>query len=122
MSTDQRETILMLVNVEHRHLPSSRPVAKVALRSVFAAVDVSVAVLTLAAGVGENAIDMTLLAGNVAVNTAQRKRGLIVVKLRILADRHPPCRHVTVLTRNAQQPVRILRCRHQRDWCPYKHQ
>ncbi len=52
---DQREAILMLVNVMNRDLPPVYPVTEVALRSVFAAMEIGVAVLAVAAYVGENA-------------------------------------------------------------------
>ena len=69
MRTNQGKTILMLVDVVHRHLPAVDPMAEVALRPVLAPMDVGVAILTLPADIGENAIHVTLLARNVLMES-----------------------------------------------------
>jgi len=46
MRSDQREAVLMLINVVNGNLPSIRVVAKLALRAIFPAMQVRMAVLT----------------------------------------------------------------------------
>jgi len=61
---DQRKAILVFVDVVHRHLPAVDVVAQVTLGAVAAPVDIGVAVLTLLTGVGEDRVDVALLARN----------------------------------------------------------
>jgi hypothetical protein len=111
VSPDERKAVLVLVDVVHRYLPAIDAVAKITFGSVLAAMDVSVTVLALASDVGEYAIDMALLAGDIHVHTAQRIPGFSVIKLWVLADGHPGRGGVTVLAGSLQWAVRILRGR-----------
>src|SRR5579885_1965808 len=56
MRSDQRETVLMFIDVVHGDLPSRDFVADVALRAVAATVNIGVAILTVAADFCENCI------------------------------------------------------------------
>jgi hypothetical protein len=86
---DQREPVLMLIDVVHRHLPAIDAVAQIAFGSVLAAMDVGMTVLALASDVGEHAINMAFLAEDIHVHTPQWIARLSMIKLGILADRHP---------------------------------
>jgi len=97
VSTNQREAVLMFVDVVDGDLPAVHPVADVALRSVLPAVQVSMAILALLANVAEDGIKMTFLAGHVDVHPAQGIGRLVVIKLWVFANWHPGCGRVAVL-------------------------
>jgi hypothetical protein len=104
---DQRKPILVLVDVMHRHCPAIDVMAQVALGTVAAPVNIGVAVLALLAGVGEDRIDVALLARNFCVQSAQRERRLAVIKFRLRTQRQPSVAGMAVLTRNLQRPMGI---------------
>jgi hypothetical protein len=95
----------MFVDVVNRDLPPGIAMAQIALRSVFAPVDIGVAVLALPPHVREHQVGVTVLATDLYVQTAQRESRLAVIKLRNRADRRPPLRGVAVLARDAQRAV-----------------
>src|SRR5262249_39755553 len=97
MSTDQREAVLMFVDVVDGDLPAVHALADVALRSVLPAVQVRMAILALLAKVAEDGIKMTFLAGHVDVHAAQRIGRLVVVKLWVFSNGRPGCGRVAVL-------------------------
>jgi hypothetical protein len=70
MCTDERKAVLMLIDRVNRDLPAVYPMAKIALGSVSAAMNIDVAVLTLLAGVRQNRIHMAALARRVHVHAA----------------------------------------------------
>ena len=108
--TDQRETILVLVDVVHRHSPAVHVVTQVALGTVSASMNVGMAVLTLLAGVGENRVDVTLLTGNFRMEATQRKSCFAMIKLRPRSQREPAFAGMAVLTGDLQRPMRISVC------------
>ena len=79
----------MFIDGVNRNLPAVHPVAKVALDSVLAAMQVGVAVLAIAADVGEHPVDVAFLTAHVGVQAAQRKAGFGVVELRFAANWPP---------------------------------
>lgn len=99
----------MLVDIVNRDLPAIHPVTQVALNAVLAAMQVGVAVLALLSDVSEQGIDVALLAGHLGMHASQGIGGLVVIKLRVLADRHPCRRGVAVLARSFQRSVRVRR-------------
>ena len=107
--TDQREPVLMFVDVVNGDLPTVHAVTDVALRPIFAAVQVGMAILALLANVAEDGIKMAFLAGYVDVHAAERIGRLVVIKLRVLANRHPSCRRMTILAGRFQGAMRIRR-------------
>jgi hypothetical protein len=102
--TDQREPVLMFVDVVNGDLPTVHAMTDVALRPIFAAVQVGMAILALLANVAEDGIKMAFLAGYVDVHAAERIGRLVVIKLRVLANRHPSCRRMTILAGRFQEP------------------
>jgi hypothetical protein len=107
MRADQRKTILMLVDVMHRHCPSVEVVTQVALGTIFASMNVGVAVLALLAGICENRIDVALLTRNFRVETTQRKCRFTMVKFWLGTQWQPSLAGMAVLTRNLQRPMGI---------------
>jgi hypothetical protein len=106
VGADQRKAILMLIDGVDRDLPAIDPVAGIALRPVFPSMKVGMAVLAVAAHVGENRIDVAFLARHSHVHAAQRIAGFAVIKLRLAADRLPCGGGMAVLAGNLHRTVR----------------
>ena len=127
--SDQGKTVLMLVNIVHRNCPAVGRVTQVALSTVFPPVDVSMTVLTLLTGVREYRINVTLLACNFRMHSAQRKWSLHMIELRLRPQRKPPLAGMAVSTCNLYVSVRaFVGVRHagrsslgRRDSCGDKH-
>lgn len=99
---DQREAILVLLHLLDRDVPSLHGVALLAARAKLTAMNVSVAVGALRAHVSKDHLGMALGASHTFMHTAQRKLGLVVIKLRHVADRLPTRRSVTILAGKIQ--------------------
>lgn len=106
---EEREPVLVIVDLLDRDIPSVDGVALLATGAKLPLMDVGMTVGALIPNVGENGFHVTLRAGNVLVQAAQRKLGLIVVELGDGADRLPAFRGMTILTREVQIPVRASR-------------
>jgi len=85
MRTHQGKAILVLVDLLHRDLPSLYGVALIASRAKLTLVDIGVAVGAFLAHVCEHRLGVALRATDPLVHAAQRKAGLVVVKLRNIA-------------------------------------
>jgi hypothetical protein len=107
--SDEREAVLVLIDVVNGDLPSRVAMAHIALRPVLAPVDIGVAILALLAYVGEYQVGMTVRAASFAVHAAQREPCLLVIKLRNRPDRLPALGAVAVLTGDTQASVRTMR-------------
>jgi len=81
MRPDQREAVLMLIDVVDRHLPSGVAMAEIALGAILSAMDIRVAVLTLIADFGEHEVAVAILATNALVHPAQRETSLAMIEL-----------------------------------------
>ena len=103
---NQREAILVLINVVNGDLPPGIPMACIALRRIFAAMNIRVAILALVACFREYKISVTIYAPDFRVQPAQRKSCLAMFKLRHRANRLPALRCVTVFARDGQGAVR----------------
>jgi hypothetical protein len=117
MRTDQRETVLMLIDVVNRNLPAIDAMAEIALGAVFSAMQVGVTILALPADIGEHGIDMAFLAEHLGMHAAQGICRLVVIELRILTDGHPCRWRMAILARRFQRAVRVRR-RHRRGHNP----
>jgi len=102
---DQREAILMFIDVVDGYLPPGVAVARVALRGVPAPMDIRVAVLALVVRLGEDQVGMTIRAADFRVQSAQRKACLAVIKLGNRSNRRPSLRRVAILARDIQLSV-----------------
>jgi hypothetical protein len=107
MRADERKTVLVFVDVVHRHCPAVDVVAQIALGTILASMNVGVAVLALLTSIGEYGVDVTLFARNLGVQASQRKPGFAVIKLRTRTQRQPSFAGMAVLTRDLQGPMRI---------------
>lgn len=97
----------MLVYVVDRHGPAVDVVAQVALGTVAAPMNIGVAVLALFPGIGEDRVEVALLARNLRMQATQGKCRLAVIKLGPCTQRQPSLAGMAVLTRNLQRPMRI---------------
>jgi hypothetical protein len=87
---DQRESVLMLIDVVDRHLPAGVAVAQIALSGILAAMNVGVAVLALITDPGEHEISVAVLTTNTLVHATQRKARFAMIKFENVAKRFPP--------------------------------
>ncbi len=78
---DQREAILVLINVVNGNLPPRIAMAQIALRAVLTPMDIRVAVLALVASPGEYQICVTFRAAYLGMQPAQRKSRLAMIEL-----------------------------------------
>jgi hypothetical protein len=81
MRPDQREAVLMLVDVVDRHLPSGVTMAKIALGGILATMDIRVTVLALMAGFSEHQVTVAVLATNTLVHPTQRETSFAMIEL-----------------------------------------
>ena len=115
VSTDQRKSILMLIDVVNGNLPAIAVVAEFALRTILATVQVSVAILALCGGIAEIKILMAIDALHFRVPAAQRKLCLRVVELKFGAQWLPALCSVTLLARNLE--LIAMRAVNRSIWC-----
>ena len=108
VSSQQRETILVILHLLDGNIPALNGVALRAVRAHFSLVNVTVAVLAVFANVCEYRLDVTLHALHFFVHAAKRIFGVVVIELRHGLDRAPTRSGVTVLAWNRERPVRTL--------------
>ncbi|KAA6463172.1 hypothetical protein DYQ86_07555 [Acidobacteria bacterium AB60] len=112
MRSYEGKSILVLVDVVDRYLPSVGVVAQFAFRAVLAAMKVGMTVLALAGGVRKVEIRVAVAAGNRRVTAAQREAGARVIESDPAADDLPVLRGMTGCAGNVQLAVRALRLCH----------
>ena len=100
VGADQRKPVLMLVDVVNGNLPAVRVVAKCALRTVLAAMQIGVAILTLFRSIAEDESLVAISALHFGMAPAQGKSCLRVVELEFGTQRRPTLRGVTILARD----------------------
>lgn len=106
MRAHQRETVLVLVDLLDRNLPSLHCMALIAGGAELPLVDIRVAVRAFLTYIGKNWLGMALGAGHAFVHAAQWKTSLAMVEFRNGADRFPAAHGMAVLAGNAQRPMR----------------
>ena len=106
VGSEQREAILVLVDLLHGNLPALDGVALLAAGTELALMDVGMTICALTPHVRKYRLDVALGTGDSLMHAAQRKMGLVVVELRQVADRLPSAEGVAILTRNVQVAVR----------------
>jgi len=107
MRTDQRETILMIANLLERCLPALHRVAALAVGSELPTMNVGVAIGAARAYVLECQAEMALGTRDFCMHTAQRIPGLVMIELRIRANRFPTRVAVALHAGNRNRPVRV---------------
>lgn len=106
VSADQRETVLVLLDLLNADAPSFHRVTTLAVGSELAPMDIRVAIRAFCSDIREDEFGMTLDARNVLVHAAQRVAGFVVIEFRNSADRLPSRLRVAVLTGSSKVPVR----------------
>lgn len=107
----QRKAVEMLLDVLHGNPPAPYVVAVLATGSELPAMDIGVAVGAFHARVREHQIAVALPATHSFVHAAQGELGLVVVKLRNVADGLPRREGVAVLAGEIQVAMRAARGR-----------
>src|SRR6201987_1120974 len=100
MRADQREAILMLIDVVNGNLPTIGVVAELAFSTVFATMQIRMAVLTLHRCVAENQVLVAIGALHFCVPATQRKLSSRMVEFEFGAQRLPSLSGVTLLARD----------------------
>ncbi len=104
----ERKSIVVLLHLLDRNLPSTYGMALLAIRAELALMNVGVAVLATLPDTAEYGFHMTLRASHDLVHSAQRVLRLVVIELWDGADRFPGAGCVTVLAWNIQSTVRTM--------------
>ncbi|HXY02128.1 MAG TPA: hypothetical protein VEI49_01065 [Terriglobales bacterium] len=89
MRPDQRETVLVCIDVLERDLPTAHAVAEIALCAISPSMNVGVTVLAVAANVGEHRMNVAFLATHNRMQAAQGITCLAVIEVGFRADRFP---------------------------------
>ena len=108
VGSGQRKTVIVLLHLLNRDLPSPYCVALLAVRTQLPLVNVGVAILAALPDVREHGLYVALHAGDRLMHTAQGISGLIVIELWNGADRPPRTCRVAVLAGNVQIAVRTV--------------
>lgn len=106
VGANQRESILVRIDVMDGNLPSVGGVAQFAFGSVFSAMQIGVAILALIRSIREVKIGVAIAAGNSGMATAQRKAGLSVIELDLPGNYLPILRSMTCLAGKIEPSVR----------------
>jgi len=109
MRAEQREAVLVILDLLWRDVPALHRVTLFAVRTHLPAVYVRVAVRAILPYVGEDRLYVALDARHLFVHATERVVRLVMIKLRHRADRTPPRRRVAILAGNRQRPVRTPR-------------
>ena len=109
MRAGERETIIVLLDLLCRNLPSPHSVALLAISSQLAAVDVRMAILATLTDVGKYGLHVALRAGDGLMHSPQWIPRLIVIEFRHGANRLPGACRVAILARQVEIPVRAVR-------------
>src|SRR5215472_13971234 len=103
MSSDQRETVLMIVHRTRRDdVPALDVVTLFAVGAHLPAMEIRMAISTAGARIGKNGFGVAACTSHIFVHPAQRIRSLVVIKFWNGSNRLPTERSVTVLAGHVQ--------------------
>ena len=105
MRADQREPVLVVLDLLNVDLPTLHRVATLAICPKLAAMNVCMTLGALGAYLLEHHVCMALCAGDLRVHASQRVGSLVVIELGEGANRLPARVCVTVLTRDGEGSV-----------------
>jgi hypothetical protein len=103
---DERESVLVHIDVVNRNLPPISVVAQLAFSTVFPPMKIRVAVLALVRYAFEVQIAVAVAARDFRMPSAQREIGLTMTEFGLPSNRLPANCRVAVLARNVEFPVR----------------
>ena len=102
----QRKSVIVLLDLLDRNLPSAHRVTSLAIRPQLPLVNIGMAILAALPNVGENRFDVALGAGDRLVHPAQRIARPVVIEFWNGSNRLPPACGMTILAGNDEVPVR----------------
>lgn len=105
MRSNQREAVLVLLNVFDRNLPAFDGMAVFTLRAHLPAMDVRVTLRAFVPHVGEHRLHVALRARNFCVHASQWVRRLVVIKIRHRSNRLPAQIGMARLAGNIERAV-----------------
>lgn len=100
MRADEREAILVILDLLRRYLPALHAMTALAVRAKLPAMYVRVAIGAVGAYVLEFQVGVAFGAGHLLVHSPERVAGLIVIEFGIGADRLPARVSVAALARS----------------------
>lgn len=109
MGAKQGKTILVLLDLLHRYLPSLDRVALFAVGSKLALVNVGMAIGAFLTHIGKDRFDVALRASHSLMHAAERVPRLAMIKLRNVADGFPSTEGVAILAGDIQRAMRAAR-------------
>ncbi len=90
VGADQRKTVAVFLNRRYRNVPTAHGVTALAIRAELSSVQVRMTLRALCWGFREHQIRVTTPAGDVMVQSQQRKTGLpVMIEFQFTADRFP---------------------------------
>ena len=109
VSADQGKAILVFVDVVHGDFPTISGVAQFALGSVFAAMQIRMAVLALVRGVGEPEVVVAVAAAHGSMTAAKGKSSVRMIEPDPVREELPVRGCVAGDARNVEVAMRALR-------------
>lgn len=106
VSAEQREAVLVVLDLLHGDLPAEYGVTLRAIRTKFAPVNIRMAVRAILSDIGENWLCMTLGAFHLFVHAAQRVTRFVVIEFGNGSNGPPTRGGVAVFARNRQGTMR----------------
>jgi len=103
--TEQRKTVLVLLDLVDGNLPAINRVALRAIGADFPKVNIRVAICAIFPHVGEHRLRVAFQTANFLVLSTERISGFVVIEFQHRAYRTPGRRGVTVFARNRQRSV-----------------
>jgi hypothetical protein len=106
VSTEQRETILVLLNLVDGNLPATDRVTLRAIGAEFSQVNIRMAICAILPDVSEHRLRVAFHTANFFVLSTQRISSFVVIEFQHRAYRTPGRRGVAVFTWNRERSVR----------------
>jgi len=110
MRSQQREPVVMLLDLLDLDVPALHRVAFLAICSELPLMNVGVALRTLPSNIGKHRLGVALHAGHALVHSAQGEARRVVIKFWNRADRFPALQRMAVLAGNIERAVRAPGC------------
>ena len=106
MCTEEREAVLVILDLLNGNLPAEHRVTLGTIRSHLPPMDIGVAIGASLAHIRKNGLHVTLRAGHFFMHAAQWIVSLVVIKFGDSSNGAPACCGVTILAGNCQWTVR----------------
>lgn len=104
--SEERKTVLMIIDLFDGDLPALNGVTLRAIRSHFPLVNIGMTILAGLSHVSEYGLGVALYARNLLMHSAKRILSFIVVEFRNCSNRSPACCRVAIFTGYGERAVR----------------